>query len=79
VKSYGSEGIRRRPGGGGERRHHVPHQRQPPPIKIPKFKVEHDPNAYIMWEQKVDQIFSIYRVSEHEQVDLEVLELKSMP
>ena len=55
-----SEGRRRRPGGGGDRRHVAQHQRLPPPIKIPKFKGEHDPNAYIEWEQKVDQVFSIH-------------------
>jgi len=54
----------------------VQHQRQPPPIKIPKFKEEHDPNAYMEWEQKVDQFFSIHRVSDQEQVDLVVLEFE---
>ena len=76
MDSYGSEERRRRSGGGGERRHQVQHQRQPPSIKIPKFKGEHDPNAYMEWEQKVDEIFSIHRVSDQEQVDLVILELK---
>jgi len=76
VDSYGSEERRRRPGWGGERRHQVQHQRQPPPIKIPKFKRKHDPNAYMEWEQKVDQIFSIHRVSDQEQVELVVLEFE---
>jgi len=31
---------------GGGRRNQLP-QRQPPPIKIPKFKGENDPNLYI--------------------------------
>jgi len=34
---------------GGGRRNQLP-QRQPPPIKIPKFKGENDPNLYIEWE-----------------------------
>jgi len=41
---------------GGGRRNQLP-QRQPLPIKIPKFKAENDPNLYIELEQKVDQIF----------------------
>jgi len=44
---------------GGGRRNQLP-QRQPPPIKIPMFKGENDPNLYIEWEQKVDQIFNIH-------------------
>ena len=60
---------------GGERRNQLP-QRPPPQIKIPKFKGENDPNIYIEWEQKVDQIFNIHLVSDQEQVDLVVLEFK---
>jgi len=44
---------RRRDHDGGGRCNHLP-QRQPPPIKIPKFKGENDSNLYIEWEQKVD-------------------------
>ena len=51
-------------------------QRQPPPIKIPKFKGENDPNLYIEWEQKMDQIFNIHLVGDQEQVDLVVLEFE---
>jgi len=61
---------------GGGRRNQLP-QRQPPPIKIPKFKGENDPNLYIEWEQKVDQIFNIHLVSDQEQVDLVVLEFEN--
>ena len=42
---------------GGGRCNQLP-QRQPPPIKIPKFKGENDPNLYIEWEQKVDHTSS---------------------
>jgi len=59
----------------GGRRNQLP-QRQPPPIKIPKFKLENDPNLYIEWEQKMDQIFNIHLVSDQEQVDLVVLEFE---
>ena len=44
--------------------------------KISKFKGENDPNIYIEWEQKVDQIFTIHVVSHQKQVDLVVLEFK---
>jgi len=60
---------------GGGRRNQLP-QRQPPPIKIPKFKGENDPNLYIEWEQKVDQIFNIHLISDQEQVDLVILEFE---
>ena len=59
-----------------EGRHNQLPQRQPPPIKIPKFKGENDPNIYIEWEQKVDQIFNIHLVSDQEQVYLVVLEFE---
>ena len=48
--------------------------RQPPPIKIPKFKGEHYPNVYLKWEQNIDQIFNIRDISDQKQVDLVVLE-----
>jgi len=57
-------------------RRQVQPPRQPPSIKISKFKGEHGPNAYMEWEQKVDQIFNIHRVSEQKQVDLVVLEFE---
>jgi len=60
---------------GGGRRNQLP-QRQPLPIKIPKFKGENDPNLYIEWEQKMDQIFNIHLVGDQEQVDLVVLEFE---
>jgi len=47
------ERRRRHDHDGGGRRNQLT-QRQPPPIKIPKFKGENDPNLYIEWEQKVD-------------------------
>ena len=37
--------------------------------KIPMFKGQNDPNIYIEWEQKVDQIFTIHVVSDQKQVD----------
>jgi len=42
--SYGVERRRMRHEFGGERKHSCLPQRQPTPIKIPKFKRENDPN-----------------------------------
>jgi len=44
--SYGSEKRRRHDHDGG-RMHNTLPTRQPPPIKVPKFKREHDPNVYL--------------------------------
>jgi len=64
----GERRIRRHINDGGGR-HNTQAKRQPPPIKILKFKGESDPNIYIEWEQKVDQIFTIHVVSDKEQVN----------
>jgi len=62
--SFGGEGRRRRHKfDGGRRRNSLP-ERQPPSIKIPKFKGENDSNIYIEREQKVDQIFKIHLVND---------------
>ena len=45
--SNGSERRERRHNFDGERRRNNPPQTQPPPIRIPKFKGEHDPNIYL--------------------------------
>jgi len=58
----------------GHSRHNPLQEKQTP--KIPKFKGENDPNIYIEWEQKVDQIFTIHVVSDQKQVDLVVLEFE---
>ena len=56
--SHGGRRRRHDYDGGGRR--NQPTQRQPPSIKIPKFKGENDPNLYIEREQKVDQIVNIH-------------------
>jgi len=58
----------------GHSRRNPSQEKQTP--KIPKFKGENDPNIYIEWEQKVDQIFTIHVVSDQKQVDLVVLEFE---
>ncbi|CAJ1969237.1 unnamed protein product [Sphenostylis stenocarpa] len=45
---------------GGRRRHHSLPRRQLPPIKIPKFKGEEDPNIYLEWEQKLTPLALIH-------------------
>jgi len=45
-----------------ERRHQ--HQHQPknyfPCVKLPSFSGESDPNVYLGWKAKVEQIFNVY-------------------
>jgi len=62
--SYGDNGGRRRCNHGGNRRRNSLPRRQPPLFKIPKFNIDNDPNIYLEWEKKVDQVFNvIYLVS----------------
>jgi len=55
-----------------EERHH----QHPPPkpsfpfIKLPSFSEESDPNVYLGWEDKVEQIFNVYEVQEDQNVKL---------
>ena len=58
----------------GDSRPNPSQEKQTP--KIPKLKVENDPNIYIEWEQKVDQIFNIHVVIDQKQVDLVILEFE---
>jgi len=49
-----------------EERHH---QHQPPKtsfsfVKLPSFSGESDPNLYLGWEVKIEQIFNVYEVEE---------------
>jgi len=43
-------------------------------LKIPAFKENTDPNAYLDWEKNVEMIFDIYRYSEKKKVKLAVME-----
>jgi len=54
-----------------ERRH--PHQPSKPSfafIKLPSFNGESDPNVYLGWEAKVEQIFNVYEVQDDQKVRL---------
>jgi len=59
-----------------ERRHQ--HQHQPKNsfsfVKLPSFSGKSDPNAYLGWEAKVEQIFKVYEVEEDQKVRLASLE-----
>jgi len=60
-----------------EERHH---QRQHQPnnsfhfVKLPSFSGENDPNLYLKWEAKVEQIFNVYEVEEEQKVKLASIE-----
>jgi len=54
------------------------HQHQPknsfPFVKLPSFSGKSDPNVYLRWEAKVEQIFNVYEVEEDKKVKLASLE-----
>jgi len=41
--------------------------------KIPNFQMKHDPEAYLVWEMKVDQIFACHEYSEEKKIGLATL------
>jgi len=58
-----------------ERRHqHPPSKTSFPFIKLPSFRGKSDPNMYLGWEDKVEQIFNVYKVQEDQKVKLASLE-----
>ena len=60
----------------GERHHHQHHRKPMSNVKLPSFNVNFDPNVYLGWEAKVEQIFSVYDVNEKQRVKLASLEFK---
>jgi len=60
-----------------EERHH----QHPPPknsfpfVKLPSFSRDSDPNVYLGWKAKVEQIFNVYEVQEDLKVKLASLEI----
>jgi len=56
-----------------ERRQHVS-KISLPYVKIPSFSGEGDPNIYLGWEAKVEQIFNVHEVQEEQKVKLASLE-----
>ena len=45
-----------------------------PFVKLPNFSGEGDPNVYLGWEAKVDQIFHVHGVLDEQRVRLASLE-----
>ena len=63
--------------GGSHYRDQRPHQEsksQVPFVKVPSFNGDSDPNVYLDWEAKCEQIFNTYEVEEDQKVTLAVLE-----
>jgi len=66
----------------GQRRHHHHHEdrcqnvAKPyfPIVKLPSFSGDGDPNVYLGWEAKVEQIFHVHEVLEDQRVTLASLE-----
>jgi len=58
-----------------ERRHQHPSSKPFFPfIKLHSFNGESDPNVYLEWEAKVEQIFNVYEVQEDQKVEFASLE-----
>jgi len=66
----------------GWRMHHVDDRRQNvakrslPFVKIPSFSGDGDPNIYLGWEAKVEQIFNVHEVQDDQKVK-SVMQIKS--
>jgi len=77
----GEDTRRRRhhhPSNGGshhcDQRHHQETKPQVPFMKIPSFNGDSDPNVYLDWEAKCEQIFYFHEVKEDQKVKLASLE-----
>jgi len=54
-----------------ERRHEHPSPKPSFPfVKLPSFSGDSDPNVYLGWKDKVEQIFNVYEVEEDQKVKL---------
>ena len=47
-----------------------------PFVKLPSFNGDSDPNIYLGWEAKVEQMFNVYKVEEDQKVKLASLEFE---
>ena len=45
-------------------------------VKIPTFEGKCDPDIYMMWETKIEQIWSCHNFPEHKKVQLAALEFQ---
>ena len=57
-----------------EQRHHQEIKPQVPFVKVPSFSGDSDPNLYLEWEAKCEQIFNTYEVEEDQKVKIATLE-----
>ncbi|XP_068486659.1 uncharacterized protein [Phaseolus vulgaris] len=57
-----------------EQRHHQETKPQVPFVKVPNFSGDSDPNLYLEWEAKCEQIFKAYEVEEDQKVKIAALE-----
>jgi len=64
---------------GWRRHHHHEDRRQNvakpyfPFVKLPSFSGDGDPNVYLGWEEKVEQIFHVHKVTEDQKVRVSLL------
>ena len=45
-------------------------------VKIPTFKGTYDPEMYLEWEMKVNQVFACYNYNEEKKIKLASLEFE---
>ena len=57
-----------------DQRHHQDSKSHIPFMKIPTFNGDSDPNVYLDWEVKCEQIFDVYEVKEDQKVKMASLE-----
>ena len=57
-----------------EQRHHQEAKPQFPFVKVPSFSDDSDPNVYLDWEAKCEQIFKAYKVTDDQKVKIASLE-----
>jgi len=56
-----------------EQRHQKETKPQVPFVKVPSFNGDSDPNVYLDWEAKCEQIFNTYEVEEDQNVKIAAL------
>ena len=57
-----------------EQRHHQEAKPQLPFVKVPSFSGDSDPNMYLDWEAKCEQIFKAYEVNDDQKVKIASLQ-----
>ena len=57
-----------------DQRHHQETKPQVPFVTVPSFNGDSDPNVYLDWEAKCEQLFKAYEVEEEQKVKIATLE-----